>query len=277
MSYDVTATQYKKEWITPFQRGETYLKETVMKEQQVMGTSSATFAVEGISSGMTERGANGLIPSRRATDRQVVATLKERHSLENHTDFNVFTSQGGKLRQAMQTRSRMDSYREIDDEILLAMQTATNQFNGGAAANLTFGSITDMLSDLWAKNVDQDITCVWTPKSWAKIHGLKEFTSIDWSGDKKLASGRLSKPKVWAGATHFIHTGLPGMGTATAKNYMYSKSAIGHCIAGDVDIDADYNREQKYSWDRATIYHVSVVLQQEGLMEITTDDTVAIA
>lgn len=278
MAYQISGQQYRDEWIPAFQRGETYLKDCTTKELVTEGSAAAIFAIEGVSSGMTSRGANGMIPTRNATDRQVTLTLKERHTLENHTKFNVFTSQAGKLREAMQRRSRMDAYREVDDEIITALGTATNQWNSGTAlSNITFGTTGDIISDLWENNAGEMVCCVWTPKSWAKIRKLAEFTSVDYV-DAKPMMGDALRPVYWNNAMHFVHTGLPGMGTATAKNYAFSKPAVGHAIAnGETDVDADFNREQAYSWDRATIYHVAAILQQEGVIEITTDDTVAIA
>lgn len=277
MAYEVTAQQYQDEWITSFQRGETYLKDCVTKETVTQGNSAAVFPIAGVSSGMVSRGANGLIPTRGATDRQVTFTLKERHTLENQTNFNVFTSQGAKLRQVMQTRSRMDAYREIDDEIIATLQTATNEFRSGAAQSITYGMVTDAVSDLWELDAGMGVCFVWTPKSWAKLFKIKEFASADYV-DSKPIMGDAMRPRVWNNATHFMHTGLPGKGTSTAKNYAFAKAAIGHCVSPEgIDVDADFNREQAYSWDRATIYHTAGVLQQEGLIEITTDDTEVIA
>ena len=276
MAYQITGQQYRDEWIHSFQRGETYLKDTVTKEMVTEGSSAAIFAIAGTSSGMTSRGANGLIPTRNATDRQVTLTLKERHTLENQTKFNVFTSQAGKLREVMQHRSRMDAVREIDDEIILALDTATNQWNSGTAVNPTFGVVNDIISDLWENNAGDGVCCVWTPKTWAKIRTFDQFTSADYV-DAKPLMGEAMRPVYWNNATHFVHTGLPGMGTATAKNFAFAKAAVGHAIAnGETDVDADYNREHAYSWDRATIYHVAAILQQEGVIEITTNDTVAL-
>ena len=277
MAYEITGQQYRDEWITAFQRGETYLKDAVTKEMVVEGSSSAVFAIAGVSSGMSSRGANGLIPTRNATDTQVTATLKERHTLENQTKFNVFTSHSGKLRQAMQTRSRMDAVREIDDEILIALQTATNVWNSGTAVALTYGIVNDIISDLWENNAQSGVCCVWTPKQWAKIRTFAEFTSADYV-DAKPLMGDAFRPVYWNNATHFIHTGLPGLGTATASGYAFSKAAVGHALANDeVSVGAGFNEEHAYSWDRATIYHAAVVLQQAGIVEVINDDTAALS
>lgn len=277
MAYQITGQQYREEWIHAFQRGETYLKDLVTKESVVEGNSSAIFAIGGVSSGMTSRGANGLIPTRNATDTQVTVTLKERHTLENQTGFNVFTSHSGKLREAMQMRSRMDAVREIDDEIITALDSATNQYNSGSAITLTFGKLTDIISDLWENNATDMVTCIWTPKAWARILNMTEFTSAEYVDSKPLMGNSL-RPVFFANAYHMVHTGLSGMGGATAKCYAFAKPAVGHALSVEgIDVDADYNREQKYSWDRATIYHAATILQQAGVKEIIHDDTAALS
>lgn len=278
MAYQITGQQYREEWIHQFQRGETYLKDTVTMETVLEGNSSAVFAIGGVSSGMTERGANGLIPTRNATDTQVTVTLKERHTLENQTKFNVFTSQGGRLRQAMQKRSRMDAVREIDNEIIEALGSATTTYNSGTAITLTYGKLVDIISDLQELNVTDEVCVIHTAKSWARMKQFTEFTSADYVDGKPLM-GKMLRPIFFADATHIMMpSGLVGAGTNAAKMYAYAKPAVGHALAVDgIDVDADYNREHAYSWDRATIHHAAVILQQAGVVEITHDDTAAFA
>lgn len=276
MPYMITAAQYRDEWINEFQRGETYLRDTVTKEVETVGKSSAVFAIAGKSSGMVTRGVNGLIPTRNATDRQVTLNLKERHSLENHTNFNVFTSQGGKLREVMRTRSRMDVVREIDDEIISALTAATTTYNSGTAVTMTLGRITDIVSELWEGDVESPVTFVHTPKSWARLLTLAQFTSSDYVDRKPLMQDR-PRPVFFANAYHFMHNGLPGKGGATAKMYAYAKPAVGYAVAdSETEVTAGFNDEQAYSWDRATIYHVAGILQQAGVIVVTHDDTAAI-
>lgn len=277
MAYAVTAAQYRDEWIHEFQRGETYLKDTVSRETITNGHSSATFAIAGQSSGMTERGVNGLIPTRNANDRQVTVELKEKHSLENNTNFNVFTSQGGKLREVMQKRSRMDAVREIDDEIIRALSTATNVYNGGTAVTMTLGRMVDIVSDLWEGNVDERVTFLHTPKSWARLLTMPNFTSSDYV-DRKPLMDEAPRPLIYANAWHMLHNGLPGRTGATAQMFVYAKSAVGHALAEgeNIKVAAGYNEEQDYSWDRATIYHRALIIQQAGVLKVVHDDSAAI-
>jgi hypothetical protein len=276
MAYMITKEQYREEWIVSFQRGETPLKNAVSRELMTSGLT-AKFALQGAAGRMTERGVNGLIPSRNRTDTQPSITLKEKHSKETQTGFNVFTAPAN-LREAMQNAGALAAYREIDYTIIDALATATNQYNGGSAITLTHGKIVDALTDIFENDVvtSDMITCVWTPKAWGRLLTIPEFKSVDYVADKPLVGYGVDKPKVWMGAVHFMHNGLPGRGTATASNFIFAKPAVGHAIAsGEIQVAAGYNDEDDYSFSRHTIYDGATILQQSGVIEVITDDTAA--
>lgn len=276
MAYMITRDQFVDEWVVAFQRGETPLKDAVTKEIMVSGLT-AKFALQGAAGRMTTRGTNGLIPSRTRTDSQPTATLKEKHSLETQTGFNVFTA-AANLREAMQNAGAKTAAREIDYTILDALETATNSYNSGNAVTLTYGKVVDIISDLRENDVTESdmVTCVWTPKAWARLETFPEFTSADYVDAKPLPGLTIGRPKVWLGAMHLQHTGLSGMGTSTAHNFAFAKAAVGHAIAtGEIQVGVGYNEEQDYSYSRHTIFDGAVVLQQSGILKIVTDDTAA--
>lgn len=276
MAYMITKDQYRDEWVVAFQRGETYLKDSVTKEVMLSGLT-AKFALQGAAGRMTERGTNGLIPSRNRTDTQPSITLKEKHSKETQTGFNVFTAPAN-LREAMQNAGAMAAAREIDYTIIDALATATNQYNSGTAITPTFGKLVDALTELFEQDVmvGNEITCLWTPKTWGRLLTFEEFASADYIDSKPLVGMALDRPKMWMGAKHIMHNGLPGKGTATASNFIFAKGAVGHAIAqGEIQVDAGYNGEDDYSYSRHTIYDGGTILQQAGVIEVITDDTAA--
>lgn len=276
MAYMITKQQYRDEWVVAFQRGETYLKDCVTKETMLSGLT-ANFALQGAAGRMSERGTNGLIPSRNRTDTQPQITLKEKHSKETRTGFDVFTAPAN-LREAMQNAGALTAAREIDYTIIDALATATNSYASGAAQTLTYGKTVDALSELFELDVmaGNEITCLWTPKAWARLLTFQQFASADYIETKPLVGLTLDRPKIWLGAKHIMHSGLPGMGTATASNFIFAKPAVGHAIAtGDIRVDVGYNGEDDYSYSRHTIFDGAVILQQAGVIKVVTDDTVA--
>jgi hypothetical protein len=276
MPYVITKQQYRDEWVVAFQRGETYLKDCTTRELMLNGLT-ANFSVQGAADRMTERGTNGLIPSRNRTDSNVPVTLKEKHSKETRTGFDVFTAPAN-LREAMQNASAKTAAREIDFTIIDALTSATTSYASGAAQTLTYGKTVDALTELFESDVmaGDEITCLWTPKAWARLLTFQEFKSADYIDEKPLVGLALDRPKIWLGAKHIMHNGLPGKGTATASNFIFAKAAVGHAISNDmVQVAAGYNDEDDYSYDRATIYDGAAILQQAGVIKVVTDDTAA--
>ena len=278
MAYQITQNQYRDEWVVTFQRGETYLRYAVTPELMIKG-SQALFPIQGTGTGATSRGVNGLIPSQNPTDTQITIPLKERHALETQTGFNIFTAHGN-LRQAMQNRGSLDLAREIDDEIINnSLTNATNLYNSGTAITLTYGRVQDIMSDLLENDVyAMDlVTFVWTPKAWARLLTFKEFASSDYVDEEFLLGGATQKPRMWNGAMHMMHTGLPNTGTATARCFAFGKAAVGYALDTDgIDVDIGYDGEQDYSYARHTVFHGANLLQQAGITRITHDDTAAI-
>lgn len=276
MAYTITKDQYRDEWVVAFQRGETYLKDCVTREVMISGLN-AKFALQGAAGRMTTRGTNGLIPSRTRSDSQPTITLQEKHSKETQTGFNVFTAPAN-LREAMQNAGALTAAREIDYTILDALATATNVYKSGTAITPTYGLLVDELSSLWQNDVmpGAEITCLWTPKVWARLLTFTQFASADYVDEKPLVGMTQGRPRIWLGAKHILHTGLPGKGTATASNYIFAKPAVGHAIAtGETQVDAGYNGEDDYSYSRHTIYDGATILQQAGVLKVVSDDTAA--
>lgn len=278
MAYQITQEQYRDEWVVAFQRGATYLKDCTTTETMIRG-NEAVFPIQGAAGRMVQRGVNGLIPSDNPNDTQVRVPLLEKHRKETQTSFNIFTAQAD-LREAMQNRGALTAYREVDNEIIEnALEQATNQFNGGSAITLTFGNVVDILSELRENNVyaGDEICMVWTPKAWARIQTFDRATSVDYVDRKPLMMG-MDLPFRWLGATHMVHTGLPGVGTAEANCYAFAKPAVGHAInQGDIRTSIGYDDEDDYSFARHTIFHGARILQQSGVLEIVHDDTAAIS
>ena len=278
MAYQITQEQYRDEWVVTFQRGMTYLRDCTTQEMMIRG-NEAVFPIQGTAGPMVTRGVNGLIPSDTRTDSQVRIPLLEKHHKETQTSFNIFTAHAD-LREAMQDAGLRTAYREIDDRIIAdSFEQATNQYNGGTAITQTFGQVMDALRELQENNVysGDEICYIHTPASWARLRTFQEFSSFDYV-DRKPLMGGMDRPVNWLGATHMVHTGLPGVGTADAKCYVFAKNAVGYALnQGDIRVSIGYDEEDDYSFARQTIYHGSRILQQSGILEVTHDDSVRIS
>jgi len=267
---------YRDEYVAAFEQRQSYLRDAVTTETMVKG-SSAIFLVTGKADTMKERGVDGLIPAANETDTQVTATLKEMHHRATQTGWDIFTGQSDR-RRILQERGMKAANKEIDDAILTALDATTTTYNSGSAFTLTYGRLVDILSELYESEVDNDgmITCVWSPKQYARILTFAQATSIDYINSKPLVDGPSAFK--FLGATHIMHPRVPGVGTATAKGFMFHKAAIGHAIdnAG-IKTEIGFNGEHDYSYARHTIFHGAKVLQNSGIIELVNDDTAAIS
>jgi hypothetical protein len=266
--------QYRDEFVESFEQRTSYLRDTVTTEAVIKG-NQARFLVTGVSDSMSERGVDGLIPAANSTDTTATATLAEKHYRATETDFNIFAGQSDR-RRILQMKGMKAVNKDIDTTIIEAALTGTVQYNSGSAITLTYGKMVDAISELCEAEVEDDpITCVWTPKAFARILTFSEATSIDYINEKKLVE-QTWRPFRFAGALHIMSNRLTGKGTATASNLVFAKSAVGHAIdVRDIRTDVGYQGEHDYSYARHSLNHGAVLLQNSGVIEVVTDDTAA--
>lgn len=275
------ATVYREEFIASFEQRTSYLRDTVSTEGLVKG-ESATFLLVGKADLMRQRGVDGLIPNVNEIDTQIKIGLKEMHHKTQQTSFDIFQAHGDR-RRLMQERGMIAVNKEIDDTIINSLNSATTSYPltlvgpattivAGTAA-MSLNRLVDIMSDLHEKEIENDgmLTFVWTPKAYAAIQLLPQFTSADYVDEKPLVNGQ--RPFRFLGARHLIHNRLPGAGTNAATCFVYHKNSVGHITdTGGIKTDIGYNGEHDYSYARHSVWHGAGVLRQEGVMKIVFND-----
>ena len=272
-------TQYRDEFIAAFEARSTLLRDTVTTEAVIKG-NQAVFLVVG-SGGATAvtRGANGLIPARNDDNAQNTVTLGEWHDLVRKTGFNIFASQGNQ-RQIMQMTSMGVMNRKIDDQIITVLNTGTVTV-GAASAVPTVSLFQNARVKLSNASVpwDSNITLLAQPSFLAFLEQAPEFSSADyvevrpWAGSGQNPSWR-DQPMAyrWRQTLILEHPNLPGKATASEKSFLYHKTAVGHAAnTGGVSTAVGYNDEQDYTYARTTCYMGALLLQNAGIVVITTD------
>lgn len=273
----VFQTQYRDEFIHGFEQQQSLLRETVTTEAVIKGNQAVFLVADSGSAEAVTRGNNGLIPARSDNQTQNTATLTEEHDLVRKTGFNIFASQGNQ-RRIMQETTMAVINRRIDAQITTILDSGT----------VTDGSATTLPSiDLYQSAKvklgnasvpwDSNITLLCQPAFLAYLEQAPEFASADYVNMRAYAGDDPSwrdAPMAWKWNNSLIiaHPNLLGNGTSSEKNYLYHKSAIGHAAdTSGMQILADYDREQDYSWSRCTMYMGAVLLQNSGVVVITTD------
>lgn len=269
--------QYRQEFIQAFEQHSSLLRETVTTEAVIKG-QQAVFLVAGSgSASAVSRGTNGRIPARSDSLTQNTCTLQEWHDLVRKTGFNVFASQGNQ-RAIMQMTTMAVINRKIDDLIITNLNSGT----------VTVGSSTTIPNVSLFQNArvklsnaaipwDSNVTLLCQPSFLAYLEQAPEFTNAQYVDLRPYAGDSPSwkdKPMAyrWRNCLIVEHPNLPGRGTSSEKNYLYHKSAIGQAMdTAGVQSPVGYDEEQDYSWARVTAYMGALVLQNSGIVVITSD------
>lgn len=275
-------TQYRDEFVAAFEARATLTRETVTTEAVIKG-NQAVFLVAG-SGGATAvtRGTNGLIPARGDSLTQNTAILSEWHDLVRKTGFNIFASQGNQ-RQIMQQTSMAVVNRKIDDQIITLLNTGTITI-GAAGSTPTVSLFQNGRVKLSNASIpwDSNISLLAQPSFLAFLEQAPEFANADYIDVKPFDGGDSNpswrdKPMAyrWRNCLLVEHPNLPGRATTSEKSFLYHKASIGHCVnSAGVQTAVGYNDEQDYTYGRTTCYMGGALLQNAGIVVITTDGTV---
>lgn len=269
--------QYRQEYISAFEFGQSVLRVTTVTEMMRQG-NEAIFLVAG--SGGAEavtRGVNGLIPARPDDLNQYTCSLVEWHDKVRKTRYNAFSSQSDQ-RKIMQETSVNVMNRKIDDDIIAQLNTAT--VTAGAAATASLDMITHAQTILGNADVDieeeNNMFGVITPAFRAYLLRTPSFASADYVEVKPLV-GPAKKFLRWAGVNWMVHSRLPGVGTNAEKCFLYHKNSIGHaCDIKDVKALTGYNDEEDYHWARTSNFMGSKLLQNSGVVVMNHDGSALI-
>lgn len=270
-------TQYRQEFIAGFEQKQTLLRDTVTTEAVIKGNTAVFLVADSGGAEAQTRGVNGLIPARADNQTQNSCTLSEWHDLVRKTDFNVFASQGNQ-REIMQMTSMGVINRKIDSQIVTELNTGTVTI--GAASQLpSVALFQNGRVKLGNAEVpwDSNITFLSTPCFFSYLEEAPEFSSAEYVQMRTFAGQDVSwrdRPMAykWRNCLLIEHPRLPGKGTTSEKSFLYHKSAIGHAAdKSGLQSPVGYNEEQAYSWARCSMNMGAKLLQNSGVVVITSD------
>lgn len=271
-------TIYRPEYIAVFERGQSLLRSTAVTEANIKGTSAIFLTAGSGGASAVTRGVNGFIPARNNSLTQNTCTLTEWHDLPQATRFTTDMSQGD-IRRIMQETSVKVLNRKIDDQIIVELDTATNDTGTSATASLSM--VAKSMAILGNNDVDisdaDNLFGLVTPAFMAYLMQTKEFGSADYVEVKPFA-GPAKKMLRWYGVNWITHSGLTGLGTSTEKCYLYHRNSLGHAAnTGELNVAAGYNEEQDYYFARASMFMGAKLLQNSGVVQMKHDGSAYVA
>lgn len=275
------AIKYRREFIRSFDQSVTMLADRCVEESMSLGRS-AVFDVADLAGDLGQRSIDGRLPRLTSNDSQITCTLEEYGGKFEVTDFEKFTSQSDE-RQKMNAKIMARANRRLDKVLIAELDNASTQFNSGTAVTMSVDTLTDIVAELAENEVPinpNDVTLLCTPKAAKQLKASAEYSSADYVNSKPYASGdeltyaNQRKLRVFADIAIITSPLLAGMGTATAKTFIFHREAIG-CAKPNQQImySAGWDDQDHYHYCSGTVKAASKILQNGGIFEIVHDDT----
>jgi len=294
MSTSITTafiTEYDSKVHEVFQRQGSYLKDAVRLKDGVIG-STAVFQKIGTGTATT-KARHGTITPMNQTHTAPSVTLADFYAgdwVDKLDEAKININE----RDALASGGAMALGRKVDDQITTVLDTTSQTTITLTMTNprTIIATANEFCEAAWNNDVPNDgqVFAVVTPRYWSQLMMAPQFQSADWVGTdgqefkQGPAVGR-AKWKDWLGVKWKMQTGLPGAGTATAKVFIWHKTAIGYAIAqsaGNVAGNESVAADITWHGDRAAhfVNHMmsgnAVMIDDTGVIEGNLDDTAAI-
>lgn len=295
MSTSITTafiTSYEAKVHEVFQRQGSYLKEAVRVKDNVIG-STAVFQKIGKGTATT-KARHGIITPMNQAHTAPSCTLADFYASdwvdkldEAKTNINE--------RDAIASGGAMALGRKVDDQITVVLDSTTQStitLTVSTVANIRATAI-EFTEAAWDNDVPNDglVYAVVTPRYWSQLMLLDQFQRAEYVGADGMAfktgpSIGKAKWKDWMGVKWKMQTGLPGAGTATAKCFIWHKTALAYAVAqsaGNVAGREAVAADITWHGDRAAhfVNHMmsgqACLIDDTGVIEGNLDDTAAIA
>lgn len=285
-------TSYDAKVHEVFQRKGSYLKDAVRLKTDVVG-STAVF--QKIGKGVaTTKSRHGTITPMNQTHTAPSCTIADFYAGDWVDRLDEAKINIGE-RDAIASGGAMALGRKCDDQITTVLDTT-----GQTVITLTVTSKATILATAiefaeaaWANDVpnDGEVYAVVTSRYHSQLMLIDQFQRAEYvraDGQvfvqgPKIGAGRW---KDWMGIKWKMQTGLPGEGTATAKCFIWHKTAVAYAVAasaGNVAGNQAVAADITWHGDRAAhfVNHMmsgqSCMIDDTGVIEGNLNDTLAIA
>lgn len=264
---------FKREIVHVFQNTEATLRAHVNTTYIERG-DGIYFPLIGSTNGMQERSGDGDLAFSSRTNSRVQVTITFKALKDQIIKEDIQKSQvdprGAVVQSQMFARNR-----EFDSAVLTALDLTTESHTLVNGSYITWADIRSMRAKLRRNNVPTGgVIFVLSPDAFSQIMNIEELTSGDYCSDKRLENSQAVYNAL--GMTFIEHTSLSGVGTTACKCFAYNKMAVGHCMPGAVSaesVDIDWDGSNKRWTITTDLYHGAKIIQDEGVIEFSHDDT----
>ncbi len=284
--------QYERDVHDEFQKKGSVLKPTVRMKTDIVGESTTFQKVgKGVA---TTKARHGSITPMNQGHSAIVCSLEDFYAgdfvdrldeAKTHIDERGVISRGGAMALG----------RKVDEQIFTQLDATTQSAvswvisSAGAVRN----SVTEMIKDLITNNAYEPGMNygVISPVGWQMLMTVKEFQSADYVNAEGMEFTKgvpLGTPryKDWLGVLWAVHSANPGVGTATSKQFVWHKEAVGYAtgkhpanLAGTMGRETSVGADITWVGTRAShfVNHAmsggGCLIDDLGVIEGQLDDT----
>ena len=271
-------TQFERDVHEAFQRTGSHLRDSIRRQTGVIGEST-TFEVVGTGTATT-KARHGTITPMNQTHTSVSCTLSDFYAgdwCDKLDKLKMYIDE----RKAIANGGAYALGRKIDDQILTAMdgtsQTTVSWTVSSYAA--IRNAMLEMCEALDSNDVPDDGMRygVLSPVAWSMAMTVEEFASQDYVGADGLPYKQgYRKWREWNGTKWCKHSGVPGVGTATSKVFVWHSSAVGYAEGADITSDITWHGDRAAHFINNMMSGGACLIEDAGVIEGNLDDTASL-
>ena len=256
--------QFEREVHEAYQRQGSKLRPTVRVKNGVIG-SSTVFQTVGKGAAAT-KARHGMVPVMNVDHATVEATLVDYYAGEWVDRLDELKTNIDE-RQVLANAGAFALGRKTDDLIIQAL-ASTFQTAGTTDTGLTKTKVLQAFEMLGANDVPDDgerfAVIGW--KQWSDLLELPEFANAEFIGNDELP-WRGSQAKRWLGTLWLPHSGLSVVGNVR-NCFWYHRSAVGHAIGQDVNIDITWHGERAAHFIANSMSQGAALIDSYGVVKL---------
>jgi len=267
---DAFVKQFESEAHMEYRQMGSKFRNTIRTKTGITGESTTFQVIGSVSAGAKSR--EGNIPISHQSHAPVECTLADRYA-------GVYIDKLDELK--VQHDERQVSARSIasamgidtDSIITTALDATANPNNVGSAATWSAVASPIAIMEAMGKSsipFDGQLYFAVCWEVWGDLLDMDEFSNADYIGaDNIWYEGVVAKD--WLGFKWFPHENLPQDGSSDTKMFAYHRTAAGHAIGQDFNLDLDWIPEKKSTLAAADMSHGSVIIDDTGVIEVLYD------
>ncbi len=281
-------TQYESEVHHIFQKRGAILGNTIRRVDGVVG-SSAVFQKIGKGTATT-KARHGVITPMNQTHTALTATLVDFYAgdwVDKLDEAKININE----RMALAQGGAWALGRKVDNQLFTVMtdtiSTVRTFDNTGTGFAEVRNSLLQLAQDLDSADVPNDGQRygALTPHGWAQSMTVPEFSSADFVGADGLPftqGAPVHKFVDWLNIKWTVHSGCINVGTSTAEQFVWHKTAIGYAtgahsgnVAANQAVSADitWHGERSAHFVNHAMSGGAVLIDDTGVIQSTIDDT----